>query len=95
MGTVVFPDADLKVFLDADDDERARRRTAELVGQVPDDELAEVRAQMAERDRRDRGRALSPLTPAPDAVVIDSTGLGLAAVVDRIAAEVKRRRGGD
>ena len=61
MGTVVFPDADLKVFLDADDDERARRRTAELVGQVPDDELAEVRAQMAEKNARSAPRAEQPV----------------------------------
>src|SRR5207249_2145046 len=68
IGTVVFPDARVKIFLDADPAERVRRRTGEQPG-VPPDELA---AQIAERDNRDRYRAESPLIQAPDAVYLDS-----------------------
>jgi len=80
IGTVVAPDAELKVFLTADPRERARRRAAEL-GLDPDAVLRE----QALRDERDRTRATSPLVPAPDAVELDTTGLTVDEVVDRIA----------
>ena len=91
MGTVIFPNAQLKVFLDADLEERARRRTADLGGQGRPDALAEVRSQMSERDARDSGRAVAPLKPAVDAVVVDTTHLGLERVVERIVAEARTR----
>lgn len=80
IGTVVAPDAELKVFLTADPRERARRRAAEL-GLDPDAVLRE----QALRDERDRTRAASPLVAAPDAVELDTTGLTIDEVVARIA----------
>lgn len=81
IGTVVFPDADLKIFLDADPAVRAARRSAET-GEVVD-RVAEA---LRERDRFDASRATSPLRPAPDAVVIDTTDLTLDQVVARVLA---------
>ena len=80
IGTVVAPAAELKIFLTADANERARRRAAEL-GADPDTVLAE----QTMRDERDSTREHSPLQPAPGAVVLDTTGLGVGAVVRRIA----------
>ena len=81
IGTVVAPDAELKVFLDADPRERARRRAAELGVDV-----VTVLAEQTIRDERDRTREHSPLAPADGAVVIDSTDMTLPEVVQRIAA---------
>jgi CMP/dCMP kinase len=83
IGTVVAPDAEVKVFLTADPEERARRRAAEL-GIDP----ARVLAEQAIRDERDRTREHSPLEPAAGAVVLDTTNLPLPEVVRRIAALV-------
>ena len=80
IGTVVAPDATLKVYLDADPLERARRR-AEETGAAESGVLAELRA----RDERDRGRAASPLREADGAVRVDTTGMSVGEVVDRIA----------
>jgi cytidylate kinase len=80
VGTVVAPDAELKVFLSADAEERARRRAAQL-GADPKVVLAEQTL----RDERDSNRAHSPLKPADGAVVLDTTGLGVEQVVQRIA----------
>jgi cytidylate kinase len=91
MGTVIFPEARLKVFLDATVDERARRRVADLRGLGRADAVEEVRAQLAERDARDSGRAVAPLRRAPDAVVLDTTDLAFEEVVDRIVAEARAR----
>lgn len=91
MGTVIFPDARLKVFLDATVDERARRRVADLRGLGRADDIEEVRAQLAERDARDSGRAVAPLRRAPDAVVLDTTDLAFEEVVDRIVTEARAR----
>ncbi|MGF1509516.1 MAG: (d)CMP kinase [Myxococcota bacterium] len=90
IGTVVFPDADLKVFLTASDEERARRRWAEL----PDGTatIAEVLASIRARDAYDGGREHAPLRPAPDAVHIDSTGLTQAEVERRIVELVEAAR---
>ena len=79
IGTVVAPDAEVKVFLTADAAERARRRAAEL-GADPDTVLAE----QAIRDQRDAEREVSPLRPAPGAVVLDTTSLSRPEVVDRV-----------
>ena len=82
IGTVVCPDAALKVFLTADIDARARRRDAELAGASQG--VSQVGESLSERDRIDSTRAVSPLTPAFDAVHIDSTELTLDETVDRI-----------
>jgi CMP/dCMP kinase len=87
IGTVVSPDAPLKVFLVADDRERARRRAAQS-GQSPQDVLAEL----ADRDRRDIEREHGALRAAPDAVEVDTTSLAPQEVVDRIA-KLARDRG--
>jgi cytidylate kinase len=89
IGTVVFPDAPVKVFLTAAPRERARRRAMELraKGEVVDEEALAVA--IAERDRRDSGRAEAPLRPAADAVVLDTSGLDLASVIDRLVALVE------
>jgi cytidylate kinase len=84
IGTVVAPDADVKVFLTASEAERAARRALELGG-----DLDVVRRDLVERDARDSEREHSPLVAAPDAVVIDSGGLDVAAVVERIVAMVR------
>lgn len=84
IGTVVAPDAEVKVFLTADPSERARRRAAELGV-----EEARVLAEQTIRDERDRTRRHSPLAPAPGAVVLDTTGLSVAEAVERVAALVR------
>ncbi|HXC23628.1 MAG TPA: (d)CMP kinase [Solirubrobacteraceae bacterium] len=86
IGTVVAPDAELKVYLTADPAERARRRAVELGG-----DQAIVMAEQALRDERDSTRAHSPLEAAPGAVVLDTTGMTIAQVVERIAALADRR----
>jgi CMP/dCMP kinase len=90
IGTVVVPDAEVKVFLTADPAERARRRAAEL-GVDPDTVLAEQTI----RDERDRTRSHSPLAPAPGSVVLDTTGLTLPEVTARVVGlvdDAARRR---
>jgi len=89
IGTVVAPEAELKVFLDADPQERARRRAAEL-GADP----ASVLAEQTLRDERDRSREASPLRPADGAVTVDTTGLEVDEVVSRIAALARDVRPG-
>ncbi len=92
MGTVVFPRAEMKFFLTASDQERARRRYRELKQTRPQITLEQVAREMAIRDQRDAGRDLSPLAPAPDAIVIDSDHLDPDQVVRRMLAEVGSRR---
>jgi len=88
IGTVVAPDAQLKVFLTADPHERARRRAAELGADVQT-----VLADQVIRDERDRTREDSPLREAPDAVTVDTTGRSVHDVVAEIAALARERRG--
>lgn len=92
MGTVIFPDAPYKVFLTASPEERADRRYKQLkdkgVSVIFDDLLREILA----RDARDANRAVAPLRPAEDAVCIDTTGLGIDAVVERVLAVVSASR---
>jgi cytidylate kinase len=85
IGTVVAPGAELKVFLTADATERARRRAAELGA-----DANTVLAEQTLRDQRDRDRTHSPLSPAPGAEMLDTTGLDVEAVVERIAALARR-----
>jgi len=91
IGTVVFPNADVKVFLDANPEERVRRRYEELKakGQIVSTE--QLSADMRERDRRDSTRADAPLAQAPDAVYFDSTGLGIDEVEEAILRIVRTR----
>jgi len=91
IGTVVFPDADVKVFLTAGPEERAKRRFAELKEQGKRVSLDETLQEMIERDRRDQERALAPLRRAEDAVAIDSTGRTVDQVMERIMHEIKKK----
>ncbi|MUM76666.1 (d)CMP kinase [Pseudodesulfovibrio sp. F-1] len=90
MGSVVFPAARCKFFLDATADERARRRLRQLAGMGKTADFDELREQIARRDHQDRNRAEAPLKPAPDAVIIDTTNLGQEQV---FAALVRGIRG--
>ena len=96
MGTVVFPDADVKFFLDASPEVRSKRRFLELEAEGEDTTPEEVHQLMLERDRNDRNRQLAPLRPADDAILVDSSDLQIAAVVqvmlDHIAAMSKADR---
>jgi CMP/dCMP kinase len=84
MGTVVFPDAQIKIFLDASVEERAKRRHKQLKEKGENVIFLRLFRDLEERDRRDRERAVSPTVPADDAVVVDSTHLSLDEVVDRV-----------
>jgi cytidylate kinase len=84
IGTVVFPDADLKVYLTADPEVRAQRRSQE----VSDLDYETVAADLARRDALDEGRAVSPLTEAADAFVLDTTGLSVEEIVGVLAARL-------
>ncbi len=91
MGTVVFPGADLKIFLTATPGERALRRYKQLKDKGSDVSLAALSREITERDLRDSTRTVAPLKPAPDAEVIDSTGLTVEQVVDRVMAAGRMR----
>ena len=91
MGSVVFPDADVKFFLSADLKTRARRRYRELGAAAAS--LAQVEKDMARRDGNDSNRALAPLAPAPDAVRIDSTDLSAEAVVEKMLEVIRSTTG--
>jgi cytidylate kinase len=91
IGTVVFPDADVKFFLTASPEERARRRHAELRAKGDPQHFDEVLADQLRRDRDDSERAVAPLRPAADALVVDTSGVPLDAVVDRLAGETAAR----
>ena len=84
MGTVVFPDAGLKIFLDASADERARRRMIQLRKAGIEPNMRALREEIRERDVRDRSRVVSPLKPADDAVTIDTTELSVESVLAQI-----------
>ena len=90
MGTVVFPNAFRKLFLDADPLVRAGRRAAQLREMGQEADVEAIRAAILARDHQDRTRAVAPLFPAPDAVVIDTTALGLDEVFARIMREIGR-----
>lgn len=88
MGTVVFPDAPLKVFLTASAEERARRRYMQLKAKGDDVNLASLLDEIQARDERDTQRAVAPLKPAVDAIQLDSTELSIEQVLERILSEV-------
>jgi len=91
IGTVVFPDADIKFYLDANPQERADRRLAEDRADKPEATFAQTLADITARDRRDTTRVDSPLAVAADAIVIDSTGKSIEEVFQRMVALVKQR----
>ncbi|MBI1992890.1 MAG: (d)CMP kinase [Deltaproteobacteria bacterium] len=91
IGTVVFPNAEVKIYLDASARERATRRFEELRSRGDRVDMAETRGEMEQRDRRDRERDVAPLRPAEDAVVIDSTAVDVDSVVERIMEEIKKK----
>jgi len=91
MGTVVFTDAPLKIFLTASAEERARRRYLQLKAKGDDVNLASLLDEIRARDERDTQRAVAPLKPAADAIVLDSTELSIEQVLERILREVADR----
>jgi cytidylate kinase len=91
-GTVVFPDADVKVFLVASIEERARRRREQLLAQGMDHSLEELAIDIAARDAYDSGRAIAPLRKADDAVEIDTTGMTIQEVIEAVCRLVETRR---
>lgn len=93
IGTVVFPDAEVKIYLDASPDERARRRAADPAHAGGSQELAAVATALAARDKIDTTRAVSPLMIAPDAVVVDTTDISADVAVDRVLQIVKEKLG--
>jgi len=88
-GTLVFPEAFRKYYLTASDLERARRRVAEYLAQGEAVSFESVLGDQRERDARDSARAIAPMTPAADAIVVDSTGLSIEDVVDRLARDIE------
>lgn len=94
IGTVVFPDADVKIYLDASAEERANRRVKqlEMAGEKPDYE--KILSLIKERDYRDSHRAASPLKPAKDAVIIDTSSLTQDEVIARVLDEIKKKTNG-
>jgi cytidylate kinase len=88
VGTVILPEADLKIFLTASVETRARRRYDEVRARGEDRAYDDIVANLRERDRIDSSRAVAPLRPAADAILLDSTDLGVEEVIDRIGALV-------
>jgi cytidylate kinase len=98
MGSVIFPDAQAKVFLTASAEERAERRYKQLIEKGIDANLSRLSSEIAERDRRDAAREVAPLRPAADARLIDTTGMSITAVVEMVLAYLRTRldeSGGD
>lgn len=93
MGTVVFPDASAKIFLDASAEERARRRVAQLESRGVAADYDKILKEIADRDYRDRNRATAPLKPADDALVLDSTTLSIQEVVDTAVKFIETKLG--
>jgi cytidylate kinase len=91
MGTVLFPDAAVKIFLDASVEERAQRRHRELAARGINLPLAQVLREIEERDRRDRERELAPLVPAQGAIVVDTSGMTVGEQIDAVLKAVETR----
>lgn len=91
IGTVVFPNAQLKIFLTASVEERARRRYAEMVAKGQQVDLQQLQADIAERDKQDSERAISPLRQAEDALLLDTSDMGISEVTERILQLVQER----
>jgi len=93
MGTVVFPDAPVKIFLDASPEERAQRRMLQLQESGFSVNFDRLLAEIKERDDRDRNRAIAPLVPAADALVLDSTQLSIEQVIDKALEYARTKLG--
>jgi len=93
MGTVVFPDAPLKIFLTASLEERAQRRYNQLKEQGVSANIQSLLQELAERDERDANRKVAPLRPAEDAIILDSTELGIDEVLDKVLSLAALRIG--
>ena len=93
VGTVVFPDADVKIFMDAAAGERARRRTRDMAAAGVDADENQIRKAIMERDGLDSSREASPLVKAKDAVVLDTTSLSVEETVAKLVDMVKRKKG--
>ena len=93
IGTVILPDADLKVFMTASAECRARRRYDELIAKGVEVRYEDVLAEMNERDHNDRTREIAPATAAPDAVLFDNTGMTVEQSVDGIIALIREKTG--
>lgn len=91
MGTVVFPQAEVKIFLTASPEERAARRRNQLKEKGIDVNLEDLIEELKERDHRDRDRAVAPLKPAEDAVIVETDHLTIEQVVEQIMTEIKRK----
>ena len=91
IGTVVFPNAQLKIFLTASVEERARRRYAEMVAKGQQVDLQQLQTDIAERDKQDSERAISPLRQAEDALLLDTSDMGISEVTERILQLVQER----
>lgn len=92
MGTVVFPDAELKIFLTASPEERALRRLNQLKDRGISVTLGDLIVELRERDKRDSERTVAPLKPADDAIIVDTDRLSIEQVVDRILVEINRKK---
>jgi len=90
-GTVAFPDADVKFFLSADIDERARRRQTELLAKGERPSMQQVQRAIDKRDASDRSRSVGPLKPSDDMINIDTTNLGIEQVVEKLLRHVEKR----
>ncbi|HHL1261966.1 TPA: (d)CMP kinase, partial [Haemophilus influenzae] len=91
MGTVVFPNAQVKLFLDASAEERAKRRYKQLQNKGINGNFAQILAEIKERDFRDRNREVAPLKPADDALLLDSTTLSIDEVIDQALAYIQEK----
>jgi len=89
IGTVVFPNAEVKIFLTASLEARASRRADELANRGTTPDLEQVKAEMAQRDRQDSTRAIAPLKQASDAVLVDTSGMSIESVLDRLESIVR------
>jgi CMP/dCMP kinase len=88
IGTQVFPNAELKFFMDADAEERGKRRYMELIGQNQDVDLKNIIAEIKQRDHEDRTRAISPLCSAEDAIKIDTTEFDIEEVIEKVMEQI-------
>lgn len=91
IGTVVFPGAEVKVFLTASIEARAKRRALELAAKGELVDLERVKIEMAQRDKQDSERAVAPLKQAPDAELVDTSTMSIDSVLDRLESLVKQR----
>lgn len=92
IGTVVFPDADVKFFLDASAAERGKRRYLELKAKGMDVDLGQITREIEERDQQDRGREIAPLKKADDALLVDSTALNIDETIEQMVSVIEKVR---